>query len=287
MVLLLMWLDHALGRPAIWGRPGVVLIVVLAALAPLSAEELRRMIPAGPQRPNALTVWIAAWLAVMPAALATLFAGPAAGNGLDTHGWGVLGWAAAASWVFLLEMWAYQDERQTLERIRHTLFIAIYIGLLSFLPYLRLFGGNSWGLVALLSLVVTVKMSDSFAYLIGRALGRHKMTPVLSPGKTIEGGIAGIVFGMLGALLSLFPIATWITGSSGRTTLTGALIFGAIVALAGVCGDLAESLIKRESHVKDSGDLIPGMGGMLDVVDSLMGAAPMAFALWAVGWVGP
>ena len=174
-----------------------------------------------------------------------------------------------------------------MQKILHMLFIAWVAGLTCFLVHLRGCGGNAWGLVALLSVLASVKLSDSFAYLIGRWLGQRKLSPALSPGKTIEGGIAALLFGLLGAAIVLYPVAWWLTGSIGRATWSKVLAFGLIVTLAGIAGDLAESLLKRESKAKDSGDVVPGMGGLLDVLDSAIGAAPVGYALWLAGWFGP
>lgn len=282
-----MWLDYYIGQTQMPERPGVVLLAALLILAPLAGEELRRMIAPGPQRPGWLTVLVAVLLATVPACMPVFYPLELKDCSLGKFGWLSLGWASAAGWAFATEMWRYQANGQAFERILRTIFIAIYVGLLGFLSQLRFLGDNIWGLVALLSLVVTVKMSDSFAYLIGRAVGKRKLMPVLSPGKTVEGGLAAIVFGVLGALLVLYPGAYWLTGTIGRTTFLCAVLFGVIVSIVGVWGDLVESLIKRESQCKDSGSLIPGMGGVLDVLDSIIGAAPVAFGMWAVGLIGP
>jgi phosphatidate cytidylyltransferase len=287
LILALMWLDHFIGRTVHPQRPGIVLLGVLLVLAPLAGEELRRMMAAPPLRPGPLTILVAVWLSTLPSCMPVLFPIELQTSKLGAIGWMALGWAAAVGWAFLVEMWRFRAENQALERILRTTLIAVYIGMLGFLAQLRFVGDNTWGLIALLSLVVTVKMSDSFAYLVGRAWGKHKLTPVLSPGKTIEGGLAALLFGILGALLVLFPIAYWLTGSVGRTTWWGAIVFGLAVSIVGIWGDLVESLLKRESHCKDSGSLVPGMGGILDVIDSILGAAAVAFALWAIGLVGP
>lgn len=286
-IVSLMWLDQFIGRSLTPSRPGIVLLVVLLVLAPLAGEELRRMIGEGKRRPPAWSILVAVWLATIFSCMPVFFPQEAGSWTLGKFGWLPLGWAAATGWTFAIEMFRYQNGGEAMERIQRSIFITTYVGMLGFLGQLRFLGDNTWGLVALLSLVVTVKMSDSFAYLVGRSYGRRKLTPVLSPGKTLEGGIAAVVFGVLGSLIVLFPIAYWMTGDIGRTTLVRAVLFGVAVSLVGIWGDLVESLIKRESECKDSGALIPGMGGVLDVIDSVLGAAPVAFALWAVGVVGP
>jgi phosphatidate cytidylyltransferase len=131
----------------------------------------------------------------------------------------------------------------------------------------------------LVSLIAVVKMGDSGAYTVGRLIGRHKMAPVLSPGKTWEGVAGAIGFAMLGAwmVFRLMP------GSSTRTEFRWQwLVYGAIVGVAGLIGDLAESLIKRDAGRKDSSTWMPGFGGILDVLDSILFAAPIAWILWAI-----
>jgi phosphatidate cytidylyltransferase len=119
--------------------------------------------------------------------------------------------------------------------------------------------GLAWFLLAL----VTTWLTDTFAYLVGRAFGKHLMTPVVSPKKTWEGFAGGIV----GAILTAV-IVNWCFGV-GMQPIVAALV-GVLIAVAATMGDLAESLLKRQTGVKDSGVLIPGHGGILDRIDSLM-----------------
>jgi phosphatidate cytidylyltransferase len=117
--------------------------------------------------------------------------------------------------------------------------------------------GLGWFLLAL----VASWLTDTVAYLSGRAFGNHLMTPVLSPKKTWEGFAGGIVGGILAAV-----IANWGFGVGMRVIV--AALAGVIIALAATAGDLSESLLKRQTGVKDSGSLIPGHGGVLDRIDS-------------------
>lgn len=113
-------------------------------------------------------------------------------------------------------------------------------------------------------------MTDIGAYLIGTKWGRHKLSRGLSPNKTIEGSLAGLAF----AVYSTF-IYKWLFLPS--VDLLSILTLGLIISLAGQIGDLSESLLKRSAGVKDSSNLIPGHGGVLDVFDSLIFSAPVAF----------
>jgi phosphatidate cytidylyltransferase len=128
----------------------------------------------------------------------------------------------------------------------------------------------------ILYLVAVVKSSDIGAYFSGRALGRHKLFPRLSPKKTWEGFVGGLLAAVVVSLL----FHAGLGGKLGRVAFgrVDAVLLGFVLALAGVCGDLFESLIKRASATKDSGRLIPGMGGLLDVLDSLLFGAPMLYA---------
>jgi len=128
----------------------------------------------------------------------------------------------------------------------------------------------------ILYLVAVVKSSDIGAYFSGRALGRHKLFPRLSPKKTWEGFVGGLLTAVVVSLL----FQAGLGGKLGRVAFgrVDAVLLGFVLALAGVCGDLFESLIKRASATKDSGRLIPGMGGLLDVLDSLLFGAPMLYA---------
>jgi phosphatidate cytidylyltransferase len=143
----------------------------------------------------------------------------------------------------------------------------IYIGLpLGALAATRLIGGRE----AILLLVVTIVVSDSAQYYTGRAFGRHPLAPGISPKKTVEGAIGGMVLGTAAMTLGglrVFPSARPLT----------LLLVSATVVVLGMVGDLFESLLKRSAGVKDSSGLIPGHGGVLDRIDSWLFAAPVYY----------
>ncbi len=150
-------------------------------------------------------------------------------------------------------------------------FSVIYVGFLSgFLIAIRL----RFGLWALAMLIFVVKSADIGAYAVGTLLGKHKFSPAISPAKTWEGMIGGLVFAVL--------VAVFFALFFDIMRFSSAVIFGVCFAFAGQLGDLAESMIKRDAEQKDAADNVPGFGGILDVIDSLIPAAPAAFLfmLW-------
>ena len=138
------------------------------------------------------------------------------------------------------------------------------MGALRLVPVER---GGPWVEMLLLTTVMT---ADSAALFVGSALGRHKLAPRISPGKTWEGLGGGVLGGIVGALIVRHFGLQWIP-------LSHAVVLAILVTLAGVAGDLAESLLKRWAGVKDSGALFPGHGGMLDRLDSLLLGAPVLY----------
>jgi phosphatidate cytidylyltransferase len=136
---------------------------------------------------------------------------------------------------------------------------------------------SAWGAAWVLSVVLATWIGDSAAYLVGRAVGTRKLAPRLSPGKTVEGALGGLAGSTLvGAVtFPIFGLGPWWAGAA----------ITAIVGAVGQMGDLSESLLKRQSGIKDSGSLIPGHGGMLDRIDALLFAFPTAFVL-ASFWRG-
>jgi phosphatidate cytidylyltransferase len=129
----------------------------------------------------------------------------------------------------------------------------------------------SHGFWAVIAVMFTVFAADTAAYFVGRAVGRHRLAPVISPGKTWEGLVAGIVAGVLAAFLILYK------DRETFLSIPETLALGAAVVIASVCGDLFESAVKRDLSVKDSGRLLGGHGGMLDRLDALLWAGPAAF----------
>jgi phosphatidate cytidylyltransferase len=143
----------------------------------------------------------------------------------------------------------------------------------------------SGGLLLLLPMLLTWA-SDIGAYAVGRTFGRNKLIPSVSPGKTVEGAIGGLVASMLIAWLYTRFVLHPGTRLDFRWHPAGSLVFGALVSVAAQIGDLAESLLKREAGAKDSSHLIPGTGGVLDRLDSLLFVMPISYVVlgWLLTW---
>jgi phosphatidate cytidylyltransferase len=129
-----------------------------------------------------------------------------------------------------------------------------------------------YGVWTILAVLLTVFASDTFAFFVGRAIGRHKLAPAVSPGKSWEGFVAGLIAGVAMAFIVLYR------DRDEFLSVPQSLALGAAVVVAGVLGDLFESAVKRDLGVKDSGSLLAGHGGVLDRVDSLLFAGPAAYA---------
>ncbi len=206
---------------------------------------------------------------------------------------GLYGRSAGGSWdavvlfvitiVIFLRQFPQKDNDQPLRTISGTLFGLMYIGLLwNFVPKLLLFGRPETvdgiymtGRWLLLYAVFVAKFTDIGAYLVGCSFGRHKLIPRMSPGKSWEGVGGGIVVGTLAGWILVCILKTPLA-AVGLTPLR-AIPLGICLSICGVVGDLTESLFKRASGLKDSGGIIPGMGGVLDVLDSLLFTFPALY----------
>jgi phosphatidate cytidylyltransferase len=152
-----------------------------------------------------------------------------------------------------------------------TLMGATYLGALGgTIAGLRLLEPQAMAPWRLALLLAAVMASDTVAFFVGSAVGKRKLAPTISPGKTVEGAVGGLLGGVGGAL------AVWAAGLPGVPAWHAAAL-GAVVALLGMLGDLLESLLKRWAGIKDSGRLFPGHGGMLDRLDSVLFGSPVVY----------
>ncbi|MFN2302114.1 MAG: phosphatidate cytidylyltransferase [Anaerolineales bacterium] len=182
--------------------------------------------------------------------------------------------------IFLVALVALiQFERQepnTAENFAITLSGILYLGWVgsAFIPFRAMDSGRGWVLTALPS----VWIADSGAYFIGRWLGKAKMTPHLSPGKTWAGLIGAVITGTLSGFL-LILLWRSVGFLPATTPLWQGVVMGLILAILTPIGDLLISLLKRSAGVKDTGDLIPGHGGVLDRIDTWIWAALLGYYL--------
>jgi phosphatidate cytidylyltransferase len=187
-------------------------------------------------------------------------------GGLD---WGVGGLLATIALAFLLKGVADTKASATVAVGTTTLgaaWIGFGLGCILLLRDLPVHGR-----LAVFTLLLSVFAGDTAAYLVGRVMGRHKLAPSISPGKTWEGFVAGTTAATVVAFLALYD------DRDEFLTAGQSIVLGLAIALAGATGDLFESMLKRDMHVKDTGRLLAGHGGMLDRVDSLLFASVAAY----------
>jgi len=285
----LAWADAAgfAGAAPSWWLLPVVLVIAIGGV-----DELVRLagtrglpLPAWLLRPAVVSIPFAAALGAQAFSTAGATAAPTAAQG----------WSAAAFMLSVLlvvahEVQGYRSGGGSVERLAGATFILAYLGLpLAFMVGLRLMclenlgpeqtGRGHLGIVPLVSLVAVVKAGDIAAYVVGTLVGRTRMAPLLSPGKTWEGAAASVA----GSLAAAWFILEGSGAMRAAPPWGGWAFYGLAVGLAGMLGDLAESLLKREANAKDSGRSLGALGGVLDLVDSLLLAAPVAWLLWAAG----
>ena len=236
---------------AIWFLPTSALKVVAAGVAALGARELLTIFRAGELRP-------APWLVIAFTAGSSLAMGDVAAH------YSIV--VLAGLGVMLIEVLARGNGLAVAGAvIAGAIWIGVPLGLLARVHDV----GGAWAVLLLLG---TVVVSDSSQYYTGRLLGRHLLAPNVSPTKTIEGALGGVVFGTAAMVLG----GRWVLPYVEVPLLVAT---GLAVVLLGICGDLFESRLKRLAGLKDSSSLIPGHGGVLDRIDALLFAAPAFYLL--------
>lgn len=263
---------------AIWFLPAQATLVLALIAAVLAFREycaiaraLGVRVPGGIGGTAVVLVCYAMWLGDRSSGSGSMSF--SAGGGMDL----VESWQFVSNQVALVLLSAFivvgaisvargQPGPGVLADASATLFAPIYIGLpLGALAWVRATSGRE----AVLLLLATIVVSDSAQYYTGRAFGRRPLSPTISPKKTTEGAIGGMVFGTLAMAaggLWVFETPIWMLA-----------LLGAAISLLGIVGDLFESLLKRSAGVKDSSNLIPGHGGVLDRIDSWLFAAPVYY----------
>ena len=236
---------------------GPSMVILLCVLAGISSGELFYMLRSDAKMPNAVLGIVAAVLYPVVVWL-----------------WGMEG-AMALTLVFLFALlcWYVFSLKVRISDVGISLFGALYCGMMlsSFIPVRYALGGF-WGGLLVVLIFAGVWLNDAMAYLVGSRFGRHKMAPKISPKKSWEGFAAGLFASVVvWCFMTLVPGVTM--------GIPKAILFGILCGLAGVLGDLAESRIKRNTGVKDSGNIMPGHGGLLDRNDSMFAVAVVSAVL--------
>ncbi len=263
------WLDRLqVGDTGRTLPPGTLLAPVTLAIAMLAATELAGLLrSAGILASTFVTCTVAAFGMLVSAFVPSWFTGVSGGAVVSL----------SVALVLAFSMIYYGRHKKTEGMIAAaggSLLAFCLLGLmLGYIVTLR----REQDIWIVFWVLIVTKSSDIGAYTLGHLIGRHKLIPWLSPGKTWEGLLGAVLFaagiGLAGAaILGAFHIP-------GRPGLVPAAILGGLFALAGQAGDLLESVLKRDAGQKDSGGSIPGFGGVLDVVDSLLLAPPLAYWL--------
>jgi phosphatidate cytidylyltransferase len=289
VMVLLLWLDYWLGTQSVLGRPGLVLCLIGMLTAAMAASELVEMFNNVANRITQQAT-VGATIAMTAVAFApALWRDYPVDCPLGRFGWSLSGIILAMVCVFLLEMRNFDTslssaKGEVIDRLGRYALVFVYLSMLfGFLvPHRLLQNDNGLGLVAVVALICTVKLSDSFAYFIGKRYGTTKLAPKLSPGKTVQGSLGALLGGCVAMAIVVYVVAPFVFGITVAKPWWWFLAYGVVVTCAGMVGDLAESLIKRDANTKDSSRWLPGLGGVLDILDSMVFAAPVSYFLWIV-----
>ncbi len=260
VILLILLMDHRLD-----GRLPVDLVTVgVTLIGLLGMREFFRLCRRQGLQP--FQGWTYASVPVLAAALCWQSRGLTLGPGMPSpEALGLL-----LFFVVLLGLGLSLRRPQELLNISVSVFGMGYVWLLfSFVLRIRY---SHFGIPGVLLFLAVVKISDVSAYLVGRKWGNMKLVPSLSPGKSVQGALAS-----LAATVVSTCVIGWLW--LGLLSLPGAVIFGLAVGVVAQFGDLVESMFKRASNLKDSAQLLPEYGGVLDVLDSLLVSAPVAYLL--------
>ena len=255
------------------GAPAWVFQLLVVAASAVACRELARMFERT-GRP------IATWLTVGVGAALTASFATSLYTGLGINGHAVR-WMPTPELALLVgvglicsaPLWS--SGRPLVESTANTLFGAIYIGWL--LGYAIWLQGRADGPQLVLFLVGVTWAGESAAYLVGSSVGRRRLAPVLSPGKTVEGAIGGVLGGTICGLVFKAIFDFFWPELSAIMGWGLAIGFGLVLSVAAIVGDLIESLLKRDAQVKDAGAMLPGMGGILDRIDSPLLAIPVMY----------
>lgn len=285
LLLALMWLDGYLDRapaPGGWSvladadgtfRPGLPLILVGLLICGRAGFELRQMFAAKGLQVSAKSLTFSAAAGLLAGVLTV---GPQSQVPVH-HDYAAAVLATAAAGTVFLTMLAFlrhKDPKGAGGAVAGAITTFTYVGLtLAFMMAIR----REYAVWVMVLVVLTIKACDSGAYFTGKAIGRHKLIPWLSPGKTWEGLAGGLVAAALCGLLFKSLGGRWGPDALRHVHTWQWVVFGVLLGGFGQLGDLSASVFKRDAGIKDSGSILPGFGGMIDMLDSLLLTGPVAY----------
>ncbi|MBU0550883.1 phosphatidate cytidylyltransferase [Myxococcota bacterium] len=244
------------------GLPWWAFAALVYAALPIGVAELQRMARPEADALDRITLTLAALVASLWPLLRVEYPRFTAGAAMTL-----------AAFILAIGRLARPGEiKESIHKLSLDALGLLYLG--STLPYvLALRGRDEHGGALVVLVMVITFLGDTGGYVFGKALGKHKLYPRISPKKTIEGVIGGVILGVSGA----FAARAIFSDALGWIAVEHLIAMSLIGVLLGVTGDLVESMLKRAADVKDSGTLIPGHGGLLDRVDGLLFVAPFVY----------
>ena len=276
LLAILFWYDAGSGNGA------VLLMLLCVGMTIRSAFELTDLLSARSMKPSfgvsaagCVLVVISAWMHTRQSI-----------DSAELRLLASVGWIGAAfTLTFLLmlvrEAFDFKDSGHSMESLGANLLIVSYCGvLLAMTAQFRWFPSPEMGYFAIGSVVIAAKSGDIGAYTLGRLFGKRKMAPRLSPGKTWAGAFGAVLGSCLGGGLWLGFAGRLFAAEPKPTEWIVVIGYCVTMGVIGLIGDLCESLIKRDVQKKDSARLMPGFGGLLDLLDSVLFSAPVALAWW-------
>ncbi len=277
--LLIAALAAAAAAEAWWVPVGAVVVPLGAILGGWGARETSHLLQQQSFRPDPRWSAMAAALVIASPAVASC---PwwMVDSVLALTG----GAAAALALTWLRAVLRFRPQGQSTAALLGEVFVVVYVGgMLGALVALRWSGPRprfDWGVPLLLTTVAVVKSADIGAFTLGRLWGKHPLAPQLSPGKTWEGALGGLA----AALAVSWACWQWLLPAAwpGTSCPWAPWMFGGLMFVSGLVGDLLESVLKRDAGQKDSGQSVPGFGGVMDLLDSLLMAAPVSVMFFRV-----
>lgn len=284
VMLALIAVDFYLGRDDVVGRSGLVLCSLAIFVAAMFASE---MVSLFRQRCANLTTIPNVVISVLSVAICStpvLWRDYPVDCSIGVFGWSMIALTFSVGMTLLINIVRYTESNDASSVAAFAVLIHVQAVLLfGFLIAHRLmFFDNSVGMVSLITLITTVKMSDAAAYFAGKTLGKRKLAPSLSPGKTVEGLLGSFLGAALGTAIVVLIVAPYVFKEQLNIDVWWMVVYPVAITIAGVVGDLAESMFKRDAKIKDSSSWLPGLGGVLDITDSLVYAAPISYFLWVL-----